>query len=95
MDFGSEREGVDLSKVILTHHKLKDEGKRDLPLGAGAKLKPLSGTGSGEVREKDKVWLAVIIAKENEIFGCDTTDGDKLTWLNTKKEKLLEKDVLL
>ena len=95
LDFGSEREGVDLSKVILTHHKLKDEGKRDLPLGAGAKLKPLTDTGSGEVREKDKVWLAVIIAKVNEIFGSDTTDGDKLAWLNTKKEKLLEKDVLV
>jgi type I restriction enzyme R subunit len=95
LDFGSEREGVDLSKVILTHHKLKDEGKRDLPLGAGAKLKPLTDTGSGEVREKDKVWLAEIIAKVNEIFGSDTTDGDKLAWLNTKKEKLLEKDVLV
>jgi type I restriction enzyme R subunit len=95
LDFGSEREGVDLSKVILTHHKLKDEGKRNLPLGGGEKLKPLTDTGSGEVREKDKVWLAVIIAKVNEIFGAETTEGDKLAWLNTKKEKLLEKDVLV
>ncbi|HIJ87001.1 MAG TPA: type I restriction endonuclease subunit R [Desulfuromonadales bacterium] len=95
LDFGSEREGVDLSKVILTHHKLKEEGTRDLPLGSGAKLKPLTDTGSGEVREKDKVWLAVIIATVNEIFGKETTDGDKLAWLNTKKEKLLEKDVLV
>ncbi len=95
LDFGSEREGVDLSKVILTHHKLKDEGTRDLPLGAGEKLKPLTDTGGGQIREKDKVWLGVIIAKVNEIFGSDTTDGDKLAWLNTKKEKLLEKDVLV
>jgi type I restriction enzyme, R subunit len=95
LEFGSEREGVDLSKVILTHHKLKDEGRRDLPLGAGAKLKPLTDTGSGEVREREKIWLAAIIAKVNEIFGSDTTDGDKLAWLNTKKEKLLEKDVLV
>ena len=95
LDFGSEREGVDLSKVVLTHHKLKVEGTRDLPLGAGEKLKPLTDTGSGQVRENDKVWLGVIIAKVNEIFGSDTTDGDKLAWLNTKKEKLLEKDVLV
>ena len=97
LDFGRERDGVDLSKVVLTHHKLKSEGKRILVLGdgEGAKLKPLTDPGSGEVREKETIWLAEIIAKVNEIFGSDTTDGDKLAWLNTKKEKLLEKDVLV
>lgn len=95
LDFGREREGVDLSKVVLTHHKLKNEGKRDLPLDGGVKLPPLTDPGSGEVREKETVWLAEIIEKVNEIFGSETTDGDKLAWLNTKKEKLLEKDVLV
>lgn len=97
LEFGREREGVDLSKVILTHHKLKNQGKRDLPLGDGEydKLKPLTDPGSAEVREKEKVWLAEIIKKVNEIFGSETTDGDKLAWLNTKKEKLLEKEVLV
>ena len=28
-------EGIDLSKVVLTHHNLKDQGKRALPLGEG------------------------------------------------------------
>jgi type I restriction enzyme, R subunit len=28
LEFGREREGIDLSKVILTHHSLKDQGKR-------------------------------------------------------------------
>ena len=32
LDFGREREGIDLSKVVLTHHKLKDQGKRTLAL---------------------------------------------------------------
>lgn len=95
LEFGREREGVDLSKVIMTHHKLKDQGKRDLPLVSGVALQPLTDPGSGEVREKEKIWLAEIIAKVNEIFGAETTDGDKLAWLNTKKEKLLEKDVLV
>jgi len=95
LDFGREREGVDLSKVILTHHKLKDQGKRDLPLAGGGLLPPLADPGSGEVREKEKIWLAEIIEKVNELFGSETTDGDKLAWLNTKKEKLLEKDVLV
>ncbi|MEI2735398.1 MAG: hypothetical protein V9G24_11715 [Rhodoblastus sp.] len=30
LEFGREREGVDLSKVVLTHHTLKDHGKRRL-----------------------------------------------------------------
>ena len=33
LDFGREREGIDLSKVVLTHHHLKDQGKRPIPLG--------------------------------------------------------------
>ena len=35
LEFGREREGVDLSKVVLTHHTLKNQGQRDLPLGDG------------------------------------------------------------
>ena len=35
LEFGREREGIDLSKVIFTHHSLKDQGKRQLILGDG------------------------------------------------------------
>ena len=28
------------------------------------------------------------------VFGADTTDGDKLSWLNSQREKLLESEVL-
>jgi type I restriction enzyme R subunit len=28
LDFGREREGIDLSKVVLTHHTLKNQGKQ-------------------------------------------------------------------
>ena len=49
LEFGREREGIDLSKVVLTHHNLKDQGKRQLPLGDGEapKLAPLTEAGSG------------------------------------------------
>ncbi len=33
LEFGREREGVDLSKVQLTHHTLRNQGKQNLPLG--------------------------------------------------------------
>ncbi|MFK4534222.1 type I restriction enzyme R subunit [Bradyrhizobium ottawaense] len=65
LEFGREREGIDLSKVKLTHHSLKDQGKRQLPLGDGEapKLPPLSEAGSGALHEKEKARLEEIIGK--------------------------------
>jgi len=98
LEFGREREEVDLSKVELTHHRLRNTGQRSLllnPIDDYAKLKPLDATGSAQVHEKETAYLAEIIAKVNELFGAETTEGDKLAWLNTKKEKLLEKTLLI
>ncbi|WDH37731.1 type I restriction endonuclease subunit R [Pseudomonas chlororaphis] len=97
IEFGREREGVDLSKLELVRYKLKDKGTRDLPLvnGEYPKLPPMSATGSGQVQEKEKLYLSQIVEKVNELFGADTTDGDKLSWLNSQREKLLESEVLL
>ena len=97
LEFGREREGVDLSKVTLTHHRLKNRGKRDLPLADGDadKLKPLTDPGSGEVREKDRALLAEIIAKVNDLFVGELTDDDKLIYVNNVlKGKLLESEIL-
>ncbi|WP_018905438.1 DEAD/DEAH box helicase family protein [Variovorax paradoxus] len=99
LDFGREREGVDISKVVLTHHKLKDSGKRHLALhepDAEYKLQPLTETGAGEVQEKVKVLLSEIVAKVNDLFEGELTDDDKLVYVNNVlKGKLLESDVLV
>ncbi len=99
LDFGREREGVDLSKVVLTHHKLKDQGTRSLQLGSGEypKLDALTNTGSGQVKDPEKVWLSEIVEKVNELFeGEGLTDDDKLVYVNNVlKGKLLESDVLV
>jgi len=97
LEFGREREGVDLSQVVLTHHILRDRGNRTLPLGEGDSptLKPLSDAGSGSVQEKEKARLGEIIAKVNDLFGADTTEGDKLVYVNNViKGKLMESDTL-
>ena len=97
LEFGREREGIDLSKVILTHHNLKDQGKRALPLGQGEspKLNPLTELGSGSVQEKEKAFLIEIIAKLNGLFEGDLTDHDKLVYvMNVIKGKLLESKIL-
>lgn len=100
LEFGREREGIDLSKVVLTHHKLKDQGRRALVLGeegAGdTKLQPLTDIGAGELQEKVKVRLAEIVAKVNDLFEGELTDDDKLVYVNNVlKGKLLESDVLV
>ena len=96
LEFGRERETVDLSKVVLTHHNLKNLGRRTLNLGEGeaAKLQPMTDTGTGQVQEKEKALLEEIIAKVNELFEGELTDSDKLAYVYVIKEKLLESERL-
>ena len=84
LEFGREREGIDLSKVVLTHHNLKNLGKRPMPLGAGdtPKLDPITETGSGRVQEKETAYLSAIIEKVNDLFEGELTDQDKLVYVN-------------
>ena len=92
LKFGREREGIDLSQITLTHHRLKRIDPRALPLSDkdAPKLKPVTEAGSGEVREKQTAYLSELIEKLNTIFGSDTTDGDQLSFINTLGEKTLE-----
>jgi len=97
LEFGREREGIDLSKVVLTHHNLKNMGKRAMPLNEGEapKLEPITEAGSGKVQEKEKALLREIIEKVNDLFEGDLTDQDKLVYVNNViKGKLLESETL-
>lgn len=97
LDFGLEREGVDLSKLVLTHHRLKDQGIRSLDLtrGESGKLQPMSEAGSGQVQDKERVLLAELIAKLNDLFEGEVSENDKLVYANHVKGKLLESEVLV
>jgi len=98
LEFGREREGIDLSKVVLTHHRLKDQGSRNLPLGeqgADYRLRPLTEPGGGQVQDKQKVLLSEIVEKVNDLFEGELTDDDKLVYVNhVLKGKLMESDLL-
>jgi len=97
LEFGREREGIDLSKVILTHHNLKNQGKLKLSMndGGNIKLQPMTEAGSGSVQEKEKALLSEIIAKVNDLFEGELTDNDKLVYVNNViKGKLLESETL-
>ena len=82
--FGREREGIDLSKLVLIRHHLTDKGLRTLPLGTGdnPKLAPITEAGSGMVQQQQKVNMAELIEKLNELFGSDTTEQDQLSYVN-------------
>ena len=98
LDFGREREGIDLSKVVLTHHALKSQGARQLLLGSGElpTLVPLSEAGSGAVQDKEKARLAEIIERVNTLFEGDLTDEDRLVYVNNViKSKLMESQELV
>ena len=97
LEFDREREGIDLSKVKLTHHTLRNLGTQSLSLRGGdtPKLYPLAEAGSGSVRERERAWLAEIIEKVNALFEGELTDQDKLVYVNhVIKGKLLESETL-
>ena len=97
LEFGRQREGIDLSKIVLTHHHLRNLGKRAMPLHEGEtpKLAPLTETGSGSVQEKEKVLLAEVIRKLNDLFQGELSDQDKLVYVNNViMGKILESEKL-
>ncbi|MCY3002590.1 MAG: type I restriction endonuclease subunit R, partial [Planctomycetota bacterium] len=97
LDFERERESIDVSKVQLTHHALRNKGTANLGLlsNAGLLIDPLDGAGAGAVQEKQKAYLAELIERVNELFSGDLTDNDKLIYVqNVLRTKLLESPTL-
>ena len=93
LEFGRERDGIDLSKVKLTHHKLNNRSKQPMLLGDGdtPQLPLITKTGSGSVQEKAKVYMEEL----NELLGYETTDQDQLVYVNQViRGKMLESQKL-
>jgi type I restriction enzyme R subunit len=97
LDFGRERPGIDLSKVVMTHHALKKRAPAPMTLGGGnvPYLPPIEGAGSGQVRERQTAYMSAIIEKLNDLFHGELTDQDKLVYVNdVLLGKLLESATL-
>lgn len=96
LEFEREMPTVDLSKVVLTHHTLRNKGQKKLDLTQGEAVQ-LAGLapGGGTVQDKDKALLSEIIAKLNDLFTGDLTDEDKVTYVRAViRGKLLESTTL-
>ncbi|MCA9296744.1 MAG: hypothetical protein KC983_09500, partial [Phycisphaerales bacterium] len=97
LKFGREREEVDVSAVVLTHHNLKLRPKTAMTIGGTVypELDPMGDAGSGVVREKQKAFLSEIIEAVNELFHGELTDNDKLVYVNNViRGKLMESEIL-
>jgi type I restriction enzyme R subunit len=96
LEFEREINTVDLSKVVLTHHHLRNLGTTTLDLTQGDSLAiPGMAPGGGGVQEKDKVELAEIIAKLNELFSGELGDNDKIPYVcSVIRGKLIESTTL-
>lgn len=97
LDYGREREGIDLSALRLTHHKLRDLGQQKLNLAGGEPaegLKPVTEVGSGEIQDRQKQLLAQIIQALNDLFEGELTDGDRVAFAESVRTKLMESETL-
>ena len=97
LDYGREREGIDLSALRLTHHKMRDLGQQKLILSGGEdgpKLIPPTDVGSGQVQDKHKLRLEQIIAAINDLFEGGITEGDSVSGLLSIRSKMLESETL-
>ncbi|HLG54370.1 MAG TPA: type I restriction endonuclease [Vicinamibacterales bacterium] len=96
LELGRERPGIDLSKVVLTHHAIKARPQTPMILsGDAALLPPIEGSGSGLVRERQTAYMSEIIEKLNDLFHGELTDQDKLVYVNdVLMGKLLESETL-
>lgn len=96
LEFGREREKIDLTGLAMTHHTLKNRGYVTMKLdkGVAEALQPLTDAGAGSVQAREKARLAEIIEKVNDLFTGDITDQDKLSYVNSVVGKLLESKTL-
>ena len=96
LEFEREISTVDLSKIVLTHHHLRNQGQTQLDLNKGEALAiPGLAPGGGSVQDKDKVLLSEIISKLNDLFTGDLSDEDKVTYVRAViRGKLLESTTL-
>jgi type I restriction enzyme R subunit len=97
LDYGREREGMDLSALRLTHHRMRDLGQQRLNLSGGEPadgLKPPTEVGSGQVQDRQKQRLAQIIQALNDLFEGELTDGDRVAFTESLRTKLMESETL-
>ena len=90
---------LDLSELELTHYRITKQRERAIELGhdddGSPGIKPVTAVGQGQAHDPKTEKLSEIIKRLNELFGAETTDGDKLRWFNNLTERVRENDKVM
>ncbi|MBS0244449.1 MAG: HsdR [Proteobacteria bacterium] len=87
---------LDLSDLVLTHHKVRSLGQANIGLGADGQdhvLKPIN-VGTGEPRPDEYLSLSALIRRMNDLFEGEVTDADKVAYAQHIAGKMMEDEVL-
>lgn len=76
--------------VMLTYLRVEKQYEKNIELEKEKKLSPPTAVGTGAQREEEKVPLDELIAKLNEVWASEVTDGDKLSFIQAVGNKMLE-----
>lgn len=93
----NRKEDLDLSSLVLTHHRIRSRESCNVVLGADGEdktLHPLSDSGSGQPHTPEKESIARLIEKYNLLFEGELSEADKVAYVEHIKGKLLENDTL-
>ncbi|WP_207061778.1 type I restriction endonuclease subunit R [Motiliproteus sp. SC1-56] len=87
-----EEDEIDLSAVVLSHYNLKYKRTQDLKLQEehGEYLTGITGLGSAKPKETEKDLLSHILDTLNDLFGAETSEGDRLDFVQGMATKLSE-----
>ena len=94
----NRREQIDLSALVLTHHRVKNLGKTEIKLGKDDEshaLLPITSIGSGQAHEDETQKLSELVKKLNDLFEGELTDVDKIAYVNHIAGKMMESEVLI
>jgi type I restriction enzyme R subunit len=92
-----EEDEIDLSAVVLSHYNLKCKRTQDLQLreGEGEYLSGITALGTGTAKDPQKDLLSQILEKMNDLFGAETTEGDKLDFIQGMASKISENESVM
>ena len=87
-----DEEDIDLSAVVLSHYHLNFKRTQDLHLREHeeAYLSGVTGLGTGRAKEPEKDLLSQILDAINDLFGGETSEGDRLNFVQGWADKMRE-----
>jgi type I restriction enzyme R subunit len=93
------RQKIDLSEIVLTHHKINYGGNTEITLGLAAaeekKLWPATEVGTKTARDPEKIKLDELVQRLNDLFNDGSlTEADTVGMFNHVASKMLESDEL-